>query len=82
MIYHFKRDGHEWADYKLPEGAELIRKIDISDFDAMTKAFKTESGRIRALAERALTQHKNEVADVEIIKRSFWERLKYVFRGK
>lgn len=81
-IYQFKNSDHEWADYKLPEGATLIRKIDISTYAALNKAYQTETGRIKALAERALTQHKHEVDELNIIKRGFFGRLKYVFRGK
>lgn len=56
-IYVFQRaDGSEWSDFRVPEDAKVLRTFSV-------KQALREKGRVKALAERALTE--TPMAEVE-----------------
>ena len=75
-IYEFQNGANKWADFRVPEGAKVLRHIDINSPEDAKKHLKRETGRIAALIERALTELPQQPK-----KRNVWERLKYLFEG-
>jgi hypothetical protein len=56
-IYVFRRsDGTEWADFRVPPGAKTVRTFSIDSEKKIQRVIKRETGRVKALAERALTE--------------------------
>lgn len=82
-IYVFKRpDGSEWADFRLPENAAELRRVHADSVEQMRTVAANETGRIRALAERALSEAQPESAPAALTAdRGFLGRMKWLFTG-
>lgn len=102
MVHVFRRpDGKAWADYAdlgAREGHKRIRAFDLrtrADMESLIKHPGTDAPeRVRALAERALSEHmaraqappitrqQHAVAVAQIERWGFWRRMKWVFSGR
>jgi hypothetical protein len=98
LIYVFQRpDGTQWADYSdlgSRPGYKRIREIELVTRADMERVIKSESGRIRALAERLLDEHlgrsqtppvtrqQHAVAVAQVEKWNMPRRLKWLVTGK
>lgn len=81
-IYVFKRaDGHEWADFRLPEDAVLLQKIHAETPSEIQKVADSNTGRVQALAERALAEAVLS-SPTALAERGLLGRLKWLFAGK
>lgn len=86
-IYVFKRaDSSTWADYRLPLGAQVERHIRADSEVAIQRVMNAETGRVRALAERAYSELQQApeppvLAPIPqaVRERNFWQRLKWAF---
>lgn len=77
QIVVFDRNGRPWADYVVPPGVKATRLIPLSDEASIRKVIATESGRVKALAERALLESvPGSVLPVEPIKLGLVARIK------
>ena len=86
-IHVFKRaDGSEWADFRVPDGAKIIRTVSVETQADIDRAIRKEAGRVKALAERAHTERQSLPPDARPAERGWFarliQRIRGIFRGR
>jgi hypothetical protein len=81
-IFEFERlDGTSDFDYTVPHGAKVLDKIVAKSEVKIKKIIHSTEGRLRALAERALTEEYPTPMPPPA-PASFWGRFRWLFTGK
>lgn len=81
-IFEFERqDGTRDFDYTAPHGARILSKIVAKDRVKLEKIIHSTEGRLRALAERALSEE-YPTPTPPPAPRTFWARLRWLITGK